>query len=968
MQTRATRTRPAHPAVILGYYFSIRGAAGQALREVKLILVGRGEVGKSTMADALRGLPFVKDRKRTDGIAITPWDVALADGDAKVLLWDFGGQEIMHGTHQCFLTHRSLYVVMVDGRHDRGKQDAEYWLKLVRAFGGESQVMVVMNRQKAHPFDVDREYLAGKYGVGHEHFFRTDCETKKTIEPLREAILEEAARMLAKEERFPKNRWDVKTRLEAMKKKGEDYLSEDDYVAICKEHGVEDAEEQGKLLRRLADLGTVVSFPDDVKLAEFSVLNPEWATDGIYRVVTNEPLREEKHGQLRCASLRDLLPRDRWPKPKHLQYIIKLMKKFELCFPVDGHEEAVLVPELLPDKTPPLGDWKPEECVVFHYEYTVLPHGVLPRFITRTHQMSEGKQRWRTSVVLADDGAEARVAADYDRNTVSVWVRGPHADGRRALLKVVRHARIKELKPKELVALKGHPEVLESFTALVKDERRGKTTVAVTIGEERVDVPIADFLDCIAPPAERRKAADEDEKHGRIIRVERGGTYIEGDHLMNQDDHSIHARDIINSQVGQTLTNCTNMIRQQVPGKRKDLLEQMDREVNALIAKLPEEKHGDAAEDLAKMVKGATAEPPNRRWYSMSAEGLLEASKFVKDFAGNIVGTVGKLGKLLWPDFKLADKEEGRGKSGCPGWNASLRARWVMRATGRSAHGATRSTGDPARDSAGEGHAQRGGIEDFGIQHPLRAASGVALENRARRGLAHARAGVGAEGRLMRCDEDIRRAHERMLGRQRFGDEGIERRARDPSLVQRAHERGLVHDGAARGVDEMRALFHPTELRLADEPARLRRERGVQGDKVGFREKLIECGKMHAKFFRLRQRSRRRGIKCDHAHPECRRAFRDRLPDAPAADEAERLARNLGAPFRFPCSRPQRDVALMHAARDGEEQHQRVFGDRLVQQARRVGDHDAEPRRDLAVNRIAADAPSRKHLQPRGVR
>jgi hypothetical protein len=114
---------------------------------------------------------------------------------------------------------------------------------------------------------------------------------------------------------------------------------------------------------------------------------------------------------------------------------------------------------------------------------------------------------------------------------------------------------------------------------------------------------------------------------------------------------------VTNAQVGQTLTNCTNMIQQQAPGERKDLLEQLQQEVKALIVKLPEEKKEEAAGDLEQLVKGATASTPNRRWYSVSAEGLIEASKFVKDFAGNIVGTVGQLGKLLWPGFKLTGEE-----------------------------------------------------------------------------------------------------------------------------------------------------------------------------------------------------------------------------------------------------------------------------------------------------------------------
>ena len=107
-------------------------------------------------------------------------------------MWDFGGQEIMHGTHQFFLTHRSLYLVVVDGRHDRAKQDAEYWLKLVRAFGGQSPVLVVLNKQRPHPFDTDREYLATKYGVARRAFLPHGLRGRGGDRQLRKAIEHEA--------------------------------------------------------------------------------------------------------------------------------------------------------------------------------------------------------------------------------------------------------------------------------------------------------------------------------------------------------------------------------------------------------------------------------------------------------------------------------------------------------------------------------------------------------------------------------------------------------------------------------------------------------------------------------------------------------------------------------------------------------------------------------------------------------
>lgn len=121
------------------------------------------------------------------------------------------------------------------------------------------------------------------------------------------------------------------------------------------------------------------------------------------------------------------------------------------------------------------------------------------------------------------------------------------------------------------------------------------------------------------------------------------------------DDHSIHiGGGVTNSQVGQTLTNCTNIIRQQAPADRKALLEQLDRDVPKLIEALPEEKKDEAVQDYKLLVEQATAAKPNRKWYSVSAAGLVEASKFVKDFSGNIAGTLVNLGtKIFGAGFGL---------------------------------------------------------------------------------------------------------------------------------------------------------------------------------------------------------------------------------------------------------------------------------------------------------------------------
>jgi internalin A len=70
-------------------------------------------------------------------------------------VWDFGGQEIMRATHQFFLTERSVYLLVLNGREGAEDFDAEYWLKHIESFGGESPVIVVQNKIAQHPFDLN---------------------------------------------------------------------------------------------------------------------------------------------------------------------------------------------------------------------------------------------------------------------------------------------------------------------------------------------------------------------------------------------------------------------------------------------------------------------------------------------------------------------------------------------------------------------------------------------------------------------------------------------------------------------------------------------------------------------------------------------------------------------------------------------------------------------------------------------
>src|SRR6185436_7964728 len=117
------------------------------------------------------------------------------------------------------------------------------------------------------------------------------------------------------------------------------------YRQLCEEHGITETKSQEKLVSFLHDLGIVVNFRDDPRLAETHVLNPEWVTNGIYRILNAETLAHG-HGELRLSELPTVLDLQEYPKSMHL-YLLDLMRKFELCYEFYESAGHYLVPELL---------------------------------------------------------------------------------------------------------------------------------------------------------------------------------------------------------------------------------------------------------------------------------------------------------------------------------------------------------------------------------------------------------------------------------------------------------------------------------------------------------------------------------------------------------------------------------------------------------------------------------------------
>ena len=430
--------RAAKPADILDYYFGTLKAA-KPLLEGKLILVGRGAVGKTSLVKRLVDNTFDPEEKMTEGIRITEWPVKLGRGEtARMNVWDFGGQEIMHSTHQFFLTERSLYLVVLNGRDGLEDEDAHYWLKMVESFGERSPAIVVLNKIKGTPFELNERDLKKTYPF-IKAFVKTDCEGKRPpdIVQLRKLIRKETNALDDIRASFPASWFGIKDRLGEMAEKGENYLRPETYAEICEERGETDPEKQKQLSRFLHVLGIALNYAEDARLRHAHVLNPRWVTNGIYKILNSKTV-QKNHGDLRLADAGKILPPKDYPEDMQ-KYLCELMRRFELWFSFPDDAEHYLIPQLLPKQTPEAaGDFDRSATLEFEYTYPVMmPEGLLPRFIVRTHSLSTGQPRWRSGVILRMWDNQALVYGHLSERRVRISVSGPEA-GRERLLSVIR--------------------------------------------------------------------------------------------------------------------------------------------------------------------------------------------------------------------------------------------------------------------------------------------------------------------------------------------------------------------------------------------------------------------------------------------------------------------------------------------------------------------------------------------------
>jgi small GTP-binding protein len=383
---------------------AILGYLNDLIEEVKvwsskLVIVGEGQVGKSCLLDALEGKPFEKGKSTTHALNRSQLNFEHPEHNCTMQLnvWDFGGQDIYHATHQFYLTNHSLFLLVWSARAGYEAGKIYKWLETISALAPDSPIFIVATNSDERGADLPKGDIVNQY-PNKISFFEVDNEKRTGIDELKEAIRQKSAELKYMGIGRPRS-W--MNSLQEIKQTEEHYLSKSKLLNIFYRNGVS-KESYESLATYLHDLGEILYYPDEEELNDTIIIKPEWVSKQIAKILDSEKL------SINDSFLDKKLLQELWSDldGSMQEKLITLMEKFDLSYKTKDDKEISLIVEKLKYEEHEnyqkiWANFISKNEIVFKYELDTIPAGIPTWFIARTHRFSM-KVHWRFGVLLKD--------------------------------------------------------------------------------------------------------------------------------------------------------------------------------------------------------------------------------------------------------------------------------------------------------------------------------------------------------------------------------------------------------------------------------------------------------------------------------------------------------------------------------------------------------------------------------------
>ena len=391
--------------------------------EAKLLVIGEGGAGKTSLANKLIDSEYElrlessqNPEKSTEGIDVLYLDFPhSSENSFRVNIWDFGGQEIYHATHQFFLTKRSLYLLVADTRQDN--TNFNYWLEVVELLSDASPALIIKNEKQERPCQVNENQLYGRFTSQLKDILATNLLTNRGLSEIRTAVQHHISQLPHIGDPLPKT-W-VRVR-EALEADSRNYITQLEFLALCDTHGFKHRQDKLQLSGYLHDLGVCLHFQDDPVLKNWVILKPEWGTTAVYTVL-DTPSVQQAQGCFTHDNLAKIWADEQYTDMR--DELLQLMMRFKLCYEIPHRPRTYIVPQLLSPNQPKY-EWDDTDNLILRYHYEFMPKGMLTRFSVEMHKLIDSELIWKDGVILTDGNARAEIIENYYKSDIRIRISG----------------------------------------------------------------------------------------------------------------------------------------------------------------------------------------------------------------------------------------------------------------------------------------------------------------------------------------------------------------------------------------------------------------------------------------------------------------------------------------------------------------------------------------------------------------
>ncbi len=374
---------------VRAYFASLKQGA-MPVNDIKLMVLGNGQIGKTQLCRRLCGEDFDDSIPSTHGVLVRQAAFTLnADDKAKLNIWDFGGQEIYHGTHSLFFSAQQCVFLLVwhperenqqthevGGMHFRN-QPLSYWVEQIKQHNRRNSgpITVIIAQSQCDQLGSGNTLPLEQSLLDELHFCKiitTSAVTEWGLAELNAALFQAIG---YQKEQNPQpvvaKSWHrVKTHLEQLisadslkpeRERQNQLLSYEDFMELCTKacdpQGkpvaqkllLKDKNEVDTLLHLLYHTGTV--FYRKGLFNNRILLDQSWALNAIYGVFHRDKALsqiKENKGKFYAKELGYWLWNDDYSN-KEQQLFLQMMESCGVCFSYGPRKRKIyVVPELLP--------------------------------------------------------------------------------------------------------------------------------------------------------------------------------------------------------------------------------------------------------------------------------------------------------------------------------------------------------------------------------------------------------------------------------------------------------------------------------------------------------------------------------------------------------------------------------------------------------------------------------------------